>query len=441
MRMAPERRKTAQITSSKDYPSPVNQTPSRVYVARLAGTEVFDPHGDSVGKVRDVVVVLRSHRAPLVLGLVIEVPPRRRIFMPMSRITSIEPGQVISTGKVDLQRFRQRDNEVLCVAELLDRKSTLKDTGETVAIGDLAIEAQARTRDWTISRFYVRKVVGGIRRYGEGMTVEWDRLAESTTGEEPQAVDNLLEQYAELRAADLANVLRELPESRRLDVARELDDERLADVLEELPEDDRVELVQKLGIERVVDVFEEMDPDDAADLLKELPDEAAQEIIEALEPEDAEDLRRLLSYGDYTAGGMMTTEPVLLPPDATVAEALARVRNPEISPSLASQVYVVRSPLETPTGRYLGVAHFQRLLREPPSTLVSAVIDKDLEPVGPLSPLSTVARYFATYNLVALPVVDEAGHLLGAVTVDDLVDHMLPEDWRQSDVEEVSDGS
>ena len=213
----------------------------------------------------------------------------------------------------------------------------------------------------------------------------------------------------------------------------------MADVLEELPEDDRVELVQQLGLERVVDVFEEMDPDDAADLLKELPDDQAQEIIEALEPEDAEDLKRLISYGDYTAGGMMTTEPILLLPDATVAEALARLRNPEISPSLAAQVYVVRSPLETPTGRYLGTAHFQRLLREPPSTLVSAVVDKNLEPIGPQSPLATVARYFATYNLVSLPVVDEAGRLLGAVTVDDLVDHMLPEDWRENDGEEVND--
>ena len=184
-----------------------------------------------------------------------------------------------------------------------------------------------------------------------------------------------------------------------------------------------------------------MDPDDAADLLKELPNDQAQEIIEALEPEDAEDLKRLISYGDYTAGGMMTTEPVILPPDSTVADALARVRNPDLSPAIAAQVYVVRSPFETPTGKYLGVAHFQKLLREPPSSLVSAVIDKDLEPIGPESPLTTVARYFATYNLVALPVVDETGRLLGAVTVDDLVDHMLPEDWRDADEEEVSDGS
>ena len=141
----------------------------------------------------------------------------------------------------------------------------------------------------------------------------------------------------------------------------------------------------------------------------------------------------------------MTPEPVILPPDATVAEALARIRDADLSPSLAAQVYVVRAPFETPTGKYLGVAHFQRLLREPPSTLVSGVLDSALEPIGPDAPLSQVTRYFATYNLVALPVVDENDHLLGAVTVgadkrllgvvtvDDVIDHMLPANWRESD--------
>ena len=418
---------------------PVTITNVRVYVARLAGTEVFDPHGDPLGRVRDVVVSMRVGKAPMAIGLVVEVPPRRRIFLPMSRVTSIEPGQVITTGKLDITRFRQRDNETLCVAQLLDRKATILSSGEAVSVGDLAIEFQPRTRDWQVGRIFVRKYSKGLRRFGESLTLTWDELSEFSLPQPAQAVDNLLEQYSELRAPDLANVLRDLPDERRLDVARELDDERLADVLEELAEDVRVELVQQLGVDRAVDVIEEMDTDDAADLLKELPDDAAQEIIEALEPEDAEELKRLVSYGDYTAGGMMTTEPVMLLPDATVAEALARVRNPEISPALASQVYVVRSPLETPTGKYLGVAHIQRLLREPPSNLVSAVIDKDLEPIGPESSLATVARYFATYNLVALPVVDEAGRLIGAVTVDDLVDHMLPEDWRQTDGEEAGD--
>ena len=428
------------LALERDYPCPV-KTQTRIYVGRLADTAVFDPQGDSVGKVRDVVVNIRAGKAPNVTGLVIEVQPRRRIFMPITRVTSIEPGQVITTGKVDLRRFAQRHNEILMVAELLDRKVRLLSTNEEVVIGDLAFEWNARTRDWSVTRVFVRKLGSGFRRLGDGSTVEWNELSGLGADQPEQPVDNLLEKLSGMHAADLASALRELPEGRRLAVVQELDDERLADVLEELPEDDRVELVSKLGLDRVVDAIEEMDPDDAADLLKELPNEQAQEIIEALEPEDAEDLKRLISYGDYTAGGMMTTEPVILPPDSTVADALARVRNPDLSPAIAAQVYVVRSPFETPTGKYLGVAHFQKLLREPPSSLVSAVIDKDLEPIGPESPLTTVARYFATYNLVALPVVDETGRLLGAVTVDDLVDHMLPEDWRDADEEEVSDGS
>ncbi|MEK9665097.1 MAG: CBS domain-containing protein, partial [Candidatus Nanopelagicales bacterium] len=151
-----------------------------------------------------------------------------------------------------------------------------------------------------------------------------------------------------------------------------------------------------------------------------------------MEPDEADDIRRLLVYGDYTAGGMMTTEPIVLAPDATVAEALARVRAPELSPSLAAQVYVTRPPTDTPTGRYLGTCHLQRLLREPPSALVSGIVDTALEPISPETDVPTVARYFATYNLVALPVVDADDHLLGAVTVDDLIDHMLPKNWRDT---------
>ena len=174
-----------------------------------------------------------------------------------------------------------------------------------------------------------------------------------------------------------------------------------------------------------------MDPDDAADLLAELPPEQAEELLALMEPEDAEDLRRLLTYDDYTAGGMMTTEPIdpaarrhrrrgARPRSATPT---SRRRSPRRSTSCAP-------PLETPTGKLPRRRHFQRLLREPPSTLVAAVLDADLEPIGPDAPLAQVTRYFATYNLVALPVVDENDHLLGAVTVDDVIDHMLPEDWR-----------
>ncbi|MDN5854449.1 MAG: magnesium transporter, partial [Actinomycetia bacterium] len=167
-----------------------------------------------------------------------------------------------------------------------------------------------------------------------------------------------------------------------------------------------------------------------ADLIAELPETTAERLLTLMEPGDAEDVRRLLTYEDRTAGGMMTTEPVVVATDTTLAEALARVREPELSPALAAMVYVCRAPLETPTGKFLGVVHIQALLRERPSTLVSAIADNDIEWPRPDSSLEDVAGVLAAYNMVATPVVDENSHLLGVVTVDDLLDHLLPEGWR-----------
>jgi Mg/Co/Ni transporter MgtE len=174
-----------------------------------------------------------------------------------------------------------------------------------------------------------------------------------------------------------------------------------------------------------------MAPDDAADLLGELPAAEAERLLELMQPGEAGPVRSLLAYSEDTAGGLMTPEPVILAPNATVADALAAVRNPDLSPALAAQVYVVRPPYETPTGRYLGTAHFQRLLREPPSSLVSAVVDTDIDPIGPDVALNDVTRHLASYNLVAVPVVDSDQHLIGAVTVDDVLDHLLPAGWRE----------
>jgi Mg/Co/Ni transporter MgtE len=128
----------------------------------------------------------------------------------------------------------------------------------------------------------------------------------------------------------------------------------------------------------------------------------------------------------------------VLLPTATVAEALARIRNPDITPALSAQIYVCRPPTETPTGRFLGIAHLQRLLREPPSALVGGVVDTDLAPLPVTASLRAVTQHLATYNLVAVPVTDDNGHLLGAVTVDDVLDHLLPDNWRE---EEVGDGT
>lgn len=403
---------------------------TRAFVGRLAGTPIFDPNGDQLGRVRDVVVMLRSDGSPpRVHGLVIEVPPHRRVFLPMTRVSGLDVGNVVATGLVNMRRFAPRPAESLVVAELLDRKVTIHQSGEQATVLDVGID-QTRQHDWIISKLFIRKGHGGFRRRGETLTLDWDQVTGFSVAQADQA-DSLLESLDDMRAADIATLIVDLPFKRQLEVTQGMDDEVLADVLEELPDSAQVAILAMLDDDRAADILEEMDPGDAADLLGELTPERAEELLGLVEPDDAKDLRRLLTYDDQSAGGLMTTEPVILAPDDTIAEALAQIRNPELATSLAAQVFVSRQPLETPTGRFLGVVHFQRLLRELPSTLVSSVLDTDIKTVKPESTLDEVVRYFARYNLVALPVVDENDHLLGVVTVDDVVDHMLPDNWRE----------
>ncbi|WP_256915633.1 magnesium transporter MgtE N-terminal domain-containing protein [Streptomyces hilarionis] len=409
----------------------------RIFVSHLSGIPVFDPNGDQVGRVRELVVVLRvRRRPPRVLGLVVELSTRRRIFLPMTRVTGVESGQVITTGVVNVRRFEQRPTERLVFGELLDRRVTLVETGEEVTVLDVSVQQLPARRDWEIDRVFVRKgkkATAFRRAKGETLTVEWSAVTGFSLEEHGQGAESLLATFEQLRPADLANVLHHLSAKRRAEVAAALDDDRLADVLEELPEDDQIEILGKLKEERAADVLEAMDPDDAADLLSELPEQDQERLLSLMQPDDAADMRRLMAYEEHTAGGLMTTEPIVLRPDATVADALARVRNPDLSPALAAQVYVCRPPDETPTGKYLGTVHFQRLLRDPPYTLVSSILDDDLQALAPDAALPVVAGFFATYDMVAAPVVDEAGSLLGAVTVDDVLDHMLPEDWRETE--------
>jgi CBS domain-containing protein len=401
-----------------------------VFLARLAGTAVFDPNGDPVGKVRDAVATLRANnQPPRILGLIVEVPLRRRVFVPITRVTSIESGTVVITGLVNMRRFESRAGEILVLGDMLDRSITLIESDEPVLVEDLGME-QNRTGDWLMTRVHIMKRGRGIRRKGATSTVAWEEVQGFATAESEQGTSNLLSTLSNLRAADLAAVIQDLAPKRRVEVARALDDERLADVLEEMDEAERVALLSELEGERAADVLGEMDPDDAADLLREVGEERAQVLIDLMEPEDAEDVIRLMTYEDYSAGGMMTTEPLIMSADYTVADALAVVRKSEISPALASQVFVTRQPLETPTGRFIGMVHYQRLLREPPATLLGSLVDTDTQGLSPDASLNEVSSYLASYNLLSVPVVDGNERLLGAVTVDDVLDHLLPDNWR-----------
>ncbi|MGH3736681.1 MAG: magnesium transporter MgtE N-terminal domain-containing protein [Micromonosporaceae bacterium] len=411
-------------------------TATRVYLARIADIAIYDPNGDQVGRVRDAVARPRGNQPPRVIGLVAEIQARRRIFIPIGRVTTIEPDAVVlSTGTLNLRRFSKRPGEVLVLEDLLDRRVsvTVPDgPPQAASVVDVAM-AQERTGDWILAKIAVREHTGRLTRRGNLRQLEWTEVSGLIGKVESQGTAHLLAVLDKMRAADLANVLQDLSGRRRMEVAAALDDDRLADVLEELPEDDQVEILAALDKERAADVLEEMDPDDAADLLRELPIAQQEELFGLMEPEEAIPVRQLMRYSEGTSGSVMTSEPVIVTPDTTVAEALAAIREPQLAPAIAATLFVCRPPTLTPTGRYLGMVHFQRLLREPPSELVGGVVANDIDPVPPETPLIETTRLMATYDLIAMPVVDTNDRLVGAVTVDDVLDQLLPTDWRDRD--------
>jgi CBS domain-containing protein len=404
----------------------------QLFVSRLARLPVRAPSGETIGRISDVVIARsESGSPPLVLGFTVMVQ-RRPIFLGIGRVRELdESGVTLSTGSVNLRPFQQREGETLVIAELLDARVRHRETGKELRVNDVAI---ARVHEeWVVTALDVLERGTGLRpwRRATHLRLPWEQVV----GLEPaESAERRVAALANLRPADLAAALQALPPQAQREVVADLDDDRLAAALEELPEEVQAVLLRGLDDERAADVLEAMDPDDAADLLGELPEAERARLLAMMVPDEAEPVRRLLLYDEETAGGLMTTEPVVMRAADTVAEALARVRDPDLPAALAAQVFVVRAPTQTPTGRYLGVAYLQRLLREAPGEELGACIDTDLDSLAPEEPTRRVAEYLATYDLLAAPVCDPQGRLLGAVSIDDVLDHLLPEAWRRGAV-------
>lgn len=414
---------------------------NRVYAGRLSGMIVRNPDGDSIGRVRDVVVRLRPSGAPsLALGIVVEMTDKRRLFIPMGRVV-VEPNEILLlSGQVSTRAFRTRPGESTIIGDLVGAKIHVDDPdledihGVALELTDIEL-VRNRTRDWVLNKVAALGPKKGLRGRRDVKVAPWKFVHGLGSGTSPLDSDaDIIGEFHEMRPADIARAISQMPPEQRRRIAEALDDELLADIIQELPDEDQAEVLEDLTIERAADILEEMDPDDAADLLGELDENRADVLLDLMDPEESQALRRLMVFEPDSVGGLMTSDPLVLQPTATVAEALARARDPELPTSLASMVFVTRPPTATPTGRYLGCVHMQKLLREPPSTQIGGILDPDLPPLYAEDTDNTAARYFATYNLVCGPVIDDEGHLLGALAVDDLLDHLLPEDWRESGI-------
>jgi len=403
-----------------------------LYAFRIMRLPLLDAGGQAIGKIHDIIVVpSRGVEAPKVLGFV-AVSQRRKIFISASRISTLDnSGAQLKSWDINLTPFRTRAGEQLLGKDILDKKH-----GDEIVSDVALVHITGKTSFWQISK--VRLSKRGLLNARSGhRLVDWQE-----TGELFAPATAIAAEAARLRdmhASDVATIIRALPTEQRRQLADAMDDERLADVLEELPEDEQLRLIEGLDMERLNSVFDEMEYDDLADLLGQMGIDQRTKVLAAMDDDDAETMRQLLSYPKGTAGALMTPDIIVLGPDATVADALAQIRDPERLVSIAAQVFVAHAPHDPPTGTYMGVVHFQRLLRERPSMSLKQCLENE-PTIDPMLADHDVAERLATYNMLSVGVCDTHGRLLGAVTVDDVLDNALPANWRRKVVAQHSTG-
>lgn len=409
-----------------------------LFLSRLVGRPVRDRHGESLGKVRDLIVAL-GEQYPPVTGLVVRVTGGRDIFLPWTDVEEIDAdGARLRTTLIDMASFRQRPNEIRLWLDLLDKQIVDVEDRKIVRVNDI----QLAPVDGRLRLVAVDVGLAGILRRlglsgpGERLAralhleaenyIEWEDVdpVESSVSSLKLRVPH--EALGTLHPADVAHIVEQLAPRDRAGILAALDDERAADVLEELAADDQVDILEALEPEKAADILEEMGPDEAADLVADLSEERQEQLLSLMEPEEASDVRELLAYGEETAGGLMTTDFITVTPEMTAEQVIERLRALHPDADLVYYLYVTDGE-----GILVGTITLRGLIVAAPETAVRDFMRPDPISVGVDLDAEEVGAAIARYNLLALPVVDGEGRMQGIVTVDDALERALGEGWRK----------
>jgi CBS domain-containing protein/sporulation protein YlmC with PRC-barrel domain len=405
---------------------------------------VADSRGEKLGRVEDLIVRLADGGYPPVTGLKVRIGGRE-LFVPASQIRSLEPGRVqLSGDTLSLQRFERRPGEVLLHEDVLDRRLIDVSAGRLVHAND--VELASIDGWWRLVGVDPRRrgVLSRLRPARPHATepsevLDWTDI-EPFVGHVPTARLNFpLRRLKRLHAAQIADIVEGASHDEGQEIldAVEADPELEADVFEELDTHHQLEFLQSKTDAEAAEILGEMDPDDAADLINELDQERRAPILALLPDEQRRKVQGLLAYNPETAGGMMSPDFTAVSDKATVREALERVRAvPDDVPwQASSEIFLVDD-----TGKLQGSLSVVELLRANTDVPLGAVVE---EPVAARlsvdDDLATVALTMADFNMTAAPVVDHDGRVVGVVTADDLVDALIPKDWRRRQIADSDD--
>ncbi len=404
------------------------------FLSKLLGQQVRDARALPVGSLSDIVVSL-ERKYPAATKFQVK-RGRKKLLYPWNLVRSFEESQTILRLPADeLETVEPVEGEVFLAGDILDKQIVDTEGHKLIRVNDLQLaraNGSLRVVGVDISsgaimrRLGLSRLADKLSRRVQPSLIDWksvEPVSSETTGMQLKVTHDRL---ALLHPADIADIANELPPDDRVAVVESLEDEVAADTVEEMHPDFQVTLLNDMDEQKAAALLSEMDPDDAADLLAELPEKKAAALLASMRRKEAREVKKLLEYEEDTAGGIMTTEYVALPPGLTAGEAIDLLRRLEPDAETIYYLYVVDDD-----GHLVGVLSLRDLILAWRDNKVADFMERHIISVRDDASLDEVARVVAKYNLLAVPVIDENNVMKGIITVDDAIDITLPLTWKK----------
>ncbi|MCL4474171.1 MAG: CBS domain-containing protein [Actinobacteria bacterium] len=404
------------------------------FLSKLLGQQVKDSRSQSVGVLDDIVVTIKR-KYPSATKLVVK-KGRQKMLLPWQLVRNFEESQtMLRLPESELKAVEPEDGEIFLAGDILDKQIVDTEGHKLIRVNDLQLaraNGSLRVVGVDISggaimrRLGLSKLAERLSRRVEPHLLDWKAVEPVSGGEAGMKLQVTHDKLALLHPADIADIANELSPEERVAVVESLEDEIAADTVEEMHPNFQAILLNDMDERKAATILSNMDPDDAADLLADLPEEKAASLLASMRLKEARDVKQLLRYEEDTAGGIMTTEFVPLPPGMTAGQAIGRLRELEPDAETIYYIYVVDDD-----GHLAGVVSLRDLLLARRDQRVEEFMEHHLISIRTDTPLEEVAQVVAKYNLLAVPVTDEDNILRGIITVDDAIDIILPLSWKK----------
>ena len=412
-----------------------------IYLSEIIGSQVWDAFGNNVGKCTDVLITKAEAAFPPVSAIAIKVKGGSLVYIGASQISSLYPSIALKVPDNNLKPYTLIANELQLKHQVLDHQIVDIEGKRVVRVNDIQLAYSQNI--YVVTGVDVGNM-GLARRLGLEKTVialskminrpisrsviTWQDMA-YLEEKNPLRLKKSKEKISKLPPADIALILSNLDRDAGQSLMENMDIDILADTLEESPTKTQIDVLTHLDSHQAADILEEMEPDEAADLLADMPRETSHELLQLMEEDEAQEIRTLLHYPPDSAGGIMTTDYGWIYEGLSVSQAIEFLRSSEEAQDVQDMYYIYVLDKEE---HLKGVIYLRNLVMAKPDLMVESLMDSNPVSLSPYTDQNEAAYLVAKYNLLSIPVVDEATHkMLGIVTLDDALDTVLPTAYKK----------